>query len=220
MDVAAIIGYSDETLDPYTKSIIEEAIEVSKKLTDIKAIVKPIKKITLDNIRKCIRTENTTFDLGKTVFHYYKGSEFILVMACTAGKGIENHAKKCNRDGELIESYIFDNLGSIIVEKAGNKIVSELKVDAYKQNTNITNFYNPGHCEWDVSEQFKLFSFIESEFDHIKLTDSALMDPVKSVSGLIGVGKETKFRGYICDECKMKDCIYRKHKMASDAMKP
>ncbi|MCK7538940.1 MAG: hypothetical protein MZV63_52410 [Marinilabiliales bacterium] len=47
----------------------------------------------------------------------------------------------------------------------------------------ITNRFSPGYCGWDVAEQHKLFSFFKDNFCGITLTESALMNPVKSVSG-------------------------------------
>jgi hypothetical protein len=44
----------------------------------------------------------------------------------------------------------------------------------------------------------------------IKLNDSALMTPEKSVSGFIGIGENVKLLPYTCDFCDLKDCIYRK----------
>jgi hypothetical protein len=43
----------------------------------------------------------------------------------------------------------------------------------------------------------------------IKLTPSALMDPVKSISGIIGIGKDVKNNPYICRLCNQNDCVYR-----------
>jgi hypothetical protein len=40
------------------------------------------------------------------------------------------------------------------------------------------------------------------------------MQPVKSVSGVIGIGTDVKFMPYTCKFCDMKDCIFRKHKEA------
>jgi len=56
----------------------------------------------------------------------------------------------------------------------------------------ITNRYSPGYCGWDVTEQHKLFQLMPENYCGIKLTPSALMDPVKSISGIIGIGKMLK----------------------------
>ncbi|MFN2335640.1 MAG: hypothetical protein ABR560_01615, partial [Bacteroidales bacterium] len=58
----------------------------------------------------------------------------------------------------------------------------------------------------------KLFSFFKDNFCAITLTDSALMNPVKSVSGLIGIGRDVRYTSYQCHICDNKNCIYRNRK--------
>jgi hypothetical protein len=36
------------------------------------------------------------------------------------------------------------------------------------------------------------------------------MEPVKSISGIIGIGENVRRRPYTCNLCDLKDCIYRK----------
>jgi hypothetical protein len=60
-----------------------------------------------------------------------------------------------------------------------------------------------------VKDQFKLFSLLPENFCGIRLTDSALMIPIKSVSGIIGIGENVERKNYPCEICNMKDC-YRK----------
>ena len=62
-------------------------------------------------------------------------------------------------------------------------------------------------------EQKQLFSLLPNTMDFISLTKSCLMLPIKSVSGIIGVGKEVRKTGYSCDICSNKACIYRKIRM-------
>jgi cobalamin-dependent methionine synthase I len=80
-------------------------------------------------------------------------------------------------------------------------------IDAGKK---ITNRYSPGYCGWDVAEQHKLFQLIPDNYCGIHLTPSALMDPVKSISGMIGIGENVRSNPYTCKMCDMKDCVYRR----------
>jgi cobalamin-dependent methionine synthase I len=60
-----------------------------------------------------------------------------------------------------------------------------------------------------VSEQQKLFSFFPENFAGISLSDSSLMNPIKSVSGIAGIGTAVKYLGYACDDCTQADCVFR-----------
>jgi len=39
-----------------------------------------------------------------------------------------------------------------------------------------------------------------------------LMNPIKSVSGLIGIGRDVKYSPYQCNLCDSKNCIYHNRK--------
>ena len=73
----------------------------------------------------------------------------------------------------------------------------------------ITNRYSPGYCNWPVSDQQILFLLLPEKFCGVTLTGSSLMIPIKSVSGVIGIGASVKMKEYTCDTCGMKDCTYR-----------
>ena len=75
-----------------------------------------------------------------------------------------------------------------------------------------TNRFSPGYCGWHVSEQQRLFSlFPTANPCGIRLTDSSLMIPIKSVSGIIGIGKNVRHLDYSCGLCNYSKC-YKKRK--------
>jgi hypothetical protein len=110
---------------------------------------------------------------------------------------------------DLLKGFVCDVVGSEIVEAAADLMQAELEETMIRSGKKITNRYSPGYCGWDVADQHKIFKLVNSGFCGIRLTESALMDPVKSVSGIIGIGKEVKLNPYTCKMCNMTDCIYR-----------
>jgi hypothetical protein len=86
---------------------------------------------------------------------------------------------------------------------------NDLEKSMASSGTKITNRFSPGYCGWDVSEQHKLFQLLPGTYCGIRLSASALMDPEKSISGMIGIGKNVRHLPYTCNLCDMKDCIYR-----------
>jgi hypothetical protein len=112
-------------------------------------------------------------------------------------------------EGDPLTGYIYDIIGSIVVDAAADMMQSELEKTILSAGKKITNRYSPGYCGWDVSEQHKLFRLFPDNFCGIRLTDSALMDPVKSISGIIGIGEEVRYNNYRCSLCDMKECAYR-----------
>ena len=116
------------------------------------------------------------------------------------------------KEGDLLRGYVYDVIGSEVVEGAADRIQEVLKRTEGAKGKNISNRFSPGYCGWDVADQHKLFSFFKDNFCGITLTESALMNPIKSVSGLIGIGRDVKYSPYQCHLCDSKNCIYHNRK--------
>ena len=125
------------------------------------------------------------------------------------GPAMENWAKKLFVDGDAALSYLIDTVASITVDQATDVLHDYIEKRMKMYGLKITNRFSPGYCDWSVSEQHLLFSFLPANFCGITLTESSLMVPIKSVSGIIGIGKTVKRVDYSCDICGMKDCRYR-----------
>lgn len=156
-----------------------------------------------------LNVHNTYFKVGRKVAHFLKNSTSFALFVCTAGYEISERVQQLTLKGESIEAYVCDVLGSVIVETAMDKIHERLKTEQKLLSKTVTNRYSPGYCNWSVAEQFELFRFFPDEFCGITLNESALMQPLKSVSGIIGIGEKTIFNEYLCDSCNSTNCIYR-----------
>ncbi|MFN8206646.1 MAG: methionine synthase [Bacteroidales bacterium] len=159
-----------------------------------------------------IQAGGRVFSVEKIVFHQLKKAAELALFQCTAGKKISDYSHKNMEAGELMKGYIADVIGSVAVEEAMDHIQASLKNEMNSSGLNISNRYSPGYCGWSVAEQQILFSFFSPGYFGIRLSDSSLMDPIKSVSGIIGIGEQMKENDYTCKVCDMKDCIYKDRK--------
>lgn len=70
--------------------------------------------------------------------------------------------------------------------------------------------YSPGYCGWDVTGQKRLFQYLSPERIGVTLTDSCLMQPLKSVSGVIIAGPKEIHRFpptySFCSRCETQEC--------------
>lgn len=149
------------------------------------------------------------FKVGSQVARYFKNMTNVAIFVCSAGKEVSDRAEQLSRQGDLVEGYLVDVLGSVIVEKAMDKVQGDLYGVMKKKAWQISNRYSPGYCDWSVKEQEKLFSFFPENFCHVRLSDSCLMTPVKSVSGMIAIGEEVRFHKHVCHSCNSINCLYR-----------
>ncbi len=125
-------------------------------------------------------------------------SGLIAVFACTAGAEISKLASEYNKNGHTVHAYIADSLGSVLLERAMELIQEKLRLSMEENGFRITNRYSPGYCGWDIKEQKKLFDLLPGHFCSISLADSMLIKPIKSVGGIIGVGKDVLYDHYSC----------------------
>jgi len=215
IDIARCMGYNDEALEAPYLSIALEMIEKVKPRCDIRGGYVIYDNIRFDKEACALKADTSTFFIEKVVYHQIKKSEQVAFFACTAGKGIDELSRRLMGQGELIEGYMVDTIGTIIVETAMDKIQQSLAAEMKEKQLKTTNRYSPGYCNWDVAEQHKLFQLFPEDFCGISLTEGALMNPVKSVSGIIGIGKEVRFNQYTCNFCDLVDCVHRNKKFHS-----
>jgi hypothetical protein len=96
-------------------------------------------------------------------------------------------------------------------------LAARIEERAAAEGRKITNHYSPGYCGWNVAEQQRLFALLPPGFCGVRLTPSSLMVPIKSISGVIGLGPEVRKRDYECNVCEVEDCIYRNARMRKSA---
>jgi len=159
--------------------------------------------------RTYLEVDGTGFEIGPVISRGLRGSDSIALFAATAGGKLEAWAQRVLVSGDPIEAYVIDTAASEIVERAADWLQDRLLLTAGERNLKISNRYSPGYCGWPVSEQHKLFSLLPPSFCGITLNPSALMTPVKSVSGIIGLGSDADKHDYECFICEQEDCIHR-----------
>lgn len=207
-DLEELLGFDDEIPEPFPE-LIQVVLTEGYKYCQIKTGYKIVDSVHIDSQKKQLIINNqTVFNPGNVVLTQLKHSKKIAIFIGTAGEQISKHAAEISANGELLLSYLYDLLGSVVVEKAIDKIQRELGESLKSENLAISDRFSPGYCDWNVSEQQQLFSLLPHEFCGVSISASSLMHPLKSVSGFIGIGENIKQSGYQCNWCSDKDCIY------------
>ena len=210
-DTAPLLGYENNLPDDVL-SIVEEVFNETTGCFDICGGYQIFDRIEFikDEYRLCV--DDTIFETHKIIYHQLKNSEQIAAFVCTAGAGIEQWSKQMMAVGDPLKGFIADILGSVVVEAAIDHIQQKLSDEMKQAGLKITNRYSPGYCGWLTQEQHKLFNLLSNEHCGIRLTDSALMQPIKSVSGIIGIGANVRFNPYTCQLCDATNCVFRSRK--------
>ena len=107
------------------------------------ALVSEIVEKTFDELKD----SNT----GRKISGYMKGSGRIALFLCTAGKIFTGLSQAYQQNGDFLEAFVVESIGSATVENAMDKVQQYLEEDMTEQGKKITNRYSPGYCEWALS---------------------------------------------------------------------
>lgn len=137
----------------------------------------------------------------------YKAAVFLVTLGNNVDKLIQKTMKKRSHYG-----YVLDAAASVAAESMAAYLQKYLK-DKLDEEEMMTLRYSPGYCDWPLSEQKKIFKILPNEQIGVSISDNYLMDPRKSISGLMGIcdADSLKHGGNACLECKNTNCIYRRH---------
>lgn len=209
------MGYVYTSAPEPIPEMVSKAINHSKKLIELKAGL-----ITCDQIEFLkkshslkIRNNHSVVDLSVNpiIFNQLKNADGIITFLCTAGANISKYTSSLMGEGEIIEGYIYDVIGSEWVEATMDKIQEILKYNFNSRELKLTNRFSPGYCTWNIKDQKNIFKLFPNGFCNVTLSASCLMNPVKSISGIIGYGKEIVTAVYPCSICSEKECLHKRH---------
>lgn len=190
-------------------AIIDELIPIIYNLSDIQAGFKVIQPELFQLFPKIIKVRNIELNIERIISKQLINSETIALFVVTIGNKVEKLSHNYFEENEPLKGFLLDILASELVELVADKIESEIFNLVEYNGWRITNRFSPGYCGWNVSDQQKLFSLLPEQICGISLTASSLMIPIKSISGIVGVGKIVDKKEYECDVCEDEFCIRR-----------
>lgn len=202
------LGYGKNIPDAYMLELInrmkQEAISVCKPRLGFRFLTGG----QID--RKSIKISGLSFAPEGIITKYLQDADFYAALTASVGSELDEWIAQKREGNDIVESFIADALGSLIVETIVEWGKTCLEALAIRWQLCISNSYSPGYCGWNIAEQKMFFSMFPKLFCGISLTESSLMLPIKSVSSLIGIGKNIKKKPYGCSICRKKDCFKRK----------
>lgn len=193
--------------------VVAETLAV---LSEIKSFLKPrfsffITEGALDTGNHTLTVGGNRFDVGRIISRQLRGSSAYAFFIATAGTEFEDWQQRLKQENDMVRVFIADAIGSVIAEKTADRMEEELQRRIDASGWLHTNRFSPGYCGWHVSQQQMLFPMFGDEGTcGVSLTDSSLMLPIKSVSGVIGLGSSVRKLEYSCGLCDFKQCYKRK----------
>ena len=184
-EVLRYLGYKNQEADENVSRIVEDCLELLWK-----------------NVSPKYRVREFPLTLGA------KDCEKILVFAATLGVGADYLIQKYNRL-EMSRAVILQAASAAMIEEYCDQVCEGLKKEYEEKGLYLRPRFSPGYGDFSLSCQSAVLDALDAgKHLGIKLTDSFLMMPSKSVTAVIGVSQKP----HRCDVkgCGKTDCLYRR----------
>lgn len=187
----------------------------------LRELAAPVLSYTIKKIERIEKgavhlQEGTTFTspiLAKVLEH----CEEMICFIVTIGSALEMEAARLNDYNRLTEAYILDRLGSLTAEHTINAFHDNMNRRYRNKGYGVTLRFSPGYCDWLITEQQKLFLLVDTEAIGVTLTESCLMHPRKSISGVFGLfpvaTDDTTSPYNPCVQCRKRGCHARRRRV-------
>jgi hypothetical protein len=149
----------------------------------------------------------------------YPRADHLALFAVTLGPAVSVRIQELFARREFTLAALLDAAASEAAELAATALerryVAALLAQGGGKTARRPAFlaYSPGYCGWDVSGQAALFAALRPEEIGIHLRESFLMDPLKSITGVLLGGPaaiHAFWDGYpFCTACESRDCRER-----------
>ena len=116
--------------------------------------------------------------------HVVEDADSLALFAVTLGPAVSDRITALFDAGELAASYILDQVASFAADELASIAGRRFQAASAREGMAVLP-YSPGYCGWHVSGQKALFAHLQPDEIGISLNDSCLMQPTKSVSGVL-----------------------------------
>jgi hypothetical protein len=159
-----------------------------------------------------VLTEGPAVFESRVVSGLLGGCRRVGVFVATIGGRLEEMACRLSEEGSMLQASVLDAIGSEAVSRVAEFAERLMGWEAAMDGLVTSRRFSPGYCDWDISQQMMVFHAVDRDSTDVDLTDSCLMVPRKSISGIVGMGDpESGVNAFNpCPSCDRTDCPGRR----------
>ncbi|MBR2404991.1 MAG: Vitamin B12 dependent methionine synthase activation subunit [Clostridia bacterium] len=148
---------------------------------------------------------------SKNLARNLEGCEDVIVFAITCGAQIDRLIDS-KSSTEPSKALAISAIATTLCEAYADSLCGELKAYFANKGLYLRPRFSPGYGDFLLEFQKDIVSLTDAaKRCSINLTDSLMLVPSKSVTGIIGIGKEmTHCPPLGCEACDKTDCRYRR----------
>ena len=136
----------------------------------------------------------------------------VALLVVTIGDHLEDMAGWLAKQGNIVQAAVLEATGSDAVEKVADFVQCRVEEIAQRYGMIVSRRFSPGYCDWDIKQQKMIFRAVDGNLAGVHLTNSCLMVPRKSISGIMGIGAASEGVGTYnpCMVCDRENCCGRR----------
>lgn len=205
-DIQACMPYiSDVVGDSY----VSDVVHIVNEAMDYRAVSVISDDIEFGEEGICI--EGVYVRCGSKIVYKLDGSRKVAIVVCSLGQRIMDLYIRFKSEGETLNAYLCDIISNIAIGKLTDAVKAKVYQDEAKPYSwGISMDFSPGDCAWSLEEQKKLLLLFPHGSCPVTLTDSYIMQPLKSLSFIMGLGPGLHGAGNKCQDCNLQQCSYKK----------
>jgi len=147
---------------------------------------------------------------GPLVARALAGATEVALAVCTIGPALEEQVSALFSAGDPVRALALDGAGVAALGEVSGTVVSRIRDEAAARGLGTGMRASPGQEGWPIEQQRVFFGLMPAEEIGVRLTESCLMLPCKSVSFVIGLGPEMRPDAVTCDFCSKRErCCWR-----------
>ncbi len=149
---------------------------------------------------------------GPLVARAFAGASRLYLVLCTIGPALEKRVAELMA-ANMMQAMALDGAGTAAVGEVSRQVMERIAATAKKDGLTAGMKANPGQEGWPIEQQRTFFDLVPADKIGVRLTESCLMLPRKSVSFVIGCGENMSADNVPCDFCSKRDrCQWRNRK--------
>lgn len=160
-----------------------------------------------------VRVGDAILDLGRHADLMDQAQEAIVAVA-TIGPRLEERARQIGAEGRALDGFVLGEAGVFAVGLLARQAHALAEDEAARRGWGVGAELAPGQLAgWDIAEQKSLCALLDLESIGVRVTETGLLVPQKSLSLMVGVGPgypSAEVRSP-CDYCDRSDTCRWRH---------
>jgi hypothetical protein len=206
------------TIPERFRALLNESLDLFDRRADPVGVVS---ELSIEEFGVVFRGEGKN-EADNPLERIYPRADRLDLFAVTLGQGISATIESLFETREFALAAMLDSVASLAADRA----VEVLEQRLYRfqmergsiESDHAVLGYSPGYCGWDISGQERLFERVDPGRIGIVLNDNYLMNPLKSVTGVLVTG-EREIHWFdntypFCGQCETFSCRLRLNRIA------